>query len=204
MKKTLDSIYDTYKIPLFAWDLTAGPTILKNQSDAIAYLKHVEIGLQSAKLSPACHINKACDFGWTPLLAVSYEAGLFSNRGKTVYLDIVRLLLQFPGIDPNMTCPRGTTALHIAARSHNTEMIKLLLDFPGLDVNAVDNYGRTPLHSALKTSVFSRRLVCRCEESVKLLLARPGIWIDHPDFQGVTPRMLAIRNGYFKVSKYLS
>lgn len=66
------------------------------------------------------------------------------------FSDIVQLLLQHEGINPNALDQRGSSALHLAAWAGHTEICKFLLNHPTLpaDPNTRTAEDETPLHFA--------------------------------------------------------
>ena len=63
---------------------------------------------------------------------------------------IVKLLLEQPTLDLNLTDSSGTTALHFAAIKDNVEGARLLLADPRLNThNHKDNNGWTPVMTAI-------------------------------------------------------
>ncbi|KAN0072962.1 Ankyrin repeat-containing domain protein [Elaphomyces granulatus] len=103
----------------------------------------------------------------------------FAVQQKKV--EIVRLLLQRPDINPNFVSTDGETAftraINTDSSSDRQAIIKALLDKEGIDVNLQDNFGRTPLCHAMDKD---------CFEAAKLLLERDDIDINIPDNDGQT------------------
>ena len=64
-------------------------------------------------------------------------------------IEIVKFLLQQPGIEVNKTDIHGETALIKAAWSNQAEIVRLLLQHEDIDVNKAEPYGRTPLQWAV-------------------------------------------------------
>ena len=60
-------------------------------------------------------------------------------------IPILRLLLEQPLIEVNLTDDGGLTALHMATGNGNTEAVKILLADERVDVNCKDSVHRTPL-----------------------------------------------------------
>ena len=101
------------------------------------------------------------------------------SRGK---VDIVKLLLDHPGIDINFMAGDGLiTALMLARQP---DMLKLLLEQEGIEVNRQDDLGFTAL---CKAACFGQ------PEIVKLLLEREDININLPNHLGETPLFWEVR-----------
>ena len=96
---------------------------------------------QDSRCSPDI-VNKKNRLGWTPLM-VAVHGG---------HLDIVRILLEHPGIKLNITRNPGETALHYACDHNRVSIIKLLCQdsrcSPGV-INKKDSDGATPLMRAV-------------------------------------------------------
>jgi hypothetical protein len=65
--------------------------------------------------------------------------------------DIVKLLLETKGIDPNKADKAGKTPLTRAALGGYTDVVKLLLTAKGVDPDKEDDEGKTPLFHAAKS-----------------------------------------------------
>ena len=102
--------------------------------------------------------------------------------------EIVRLLLDVPGIDVNKGDSDGWTPLHWASYKEHIEILRLLLDIdvPGIDVNKADKNGNTPLNWAIK----NRRTKC-----VSLLIDIPSIDVNKANNDRWTPLDYARNNG---------
>lgn len=83
-------------------------------------------------ISEGADINTCDPVGkFTPLIVASEE-----NR-----TNIIRCLLDQPGIDINASNRSGHTALHYACRWGYTDIASCLLHHPGIDVNALNKFG---------------------------------------------------------------
>ena len=60
--------------------------------------------------------------------------------------EVVAVLLDHPGVDPNCYDKLGWSALHIAVHLGHYRVGALLLQQPGIEVNIPDNSGSTLLH----------------------------------------------------------
>ena len=72
------------------------------------------------------------------------EITLLQSAASGGYEQVVRLLLQQPGVEVNKQCASGNTALHAAARAGKVEAVKLLLAHPRIDANIKNVTGDTP------------------------------------------------------------
>ena len=110
-------------------------------------------------------------------------------------VDSLKILLNHPGIDINITTNFNITPLHIASSIGNIECVKLLININGIDVNKADKAGITALGSASW---------CGHTECVKLLLTHPDIDIHIKDNEDMTPLMCAQKNNREEIIKILS
>jgi ankyrin repeat protein len=99
-------------------------------------------------------------------------------------IECAQLLLR-SGAQPNVTQTDGQTALHIAARSGNSEMVKLLLA-EGADPRLKSNNGETPLHVAAKNCSYKvaelilehvGKVVPRPEELKDYINLKTDVWL---------------------------
>ena len=144
------------------------------------------------------------------------------------HVEVVRALLEHPGIAVNATNNYGGTALVYAAYWDHVEVVRALLQQQAIAVNAADNEGRTALmgaaywarvevvralleHQAIavnaadnagRTALMraaSRGLV----EVVRALLEQPGIAVNAADNAGRTALVIAQNNRCFEVVQAL-
>ncbi len=79
------------------------------------------------------------------------------------WTEVVRLLLNVPGIDVNIENYNAVTVLILAALNGRTEVVRLLLNVPGIDVNKQGIVGNTALIFAVESgnSAIVRELLNR-------------------------------------------
>ena len=89
---------------------------------------------------------------------------------------IVKLLLEQPTVDLNLTDHQGYTALHYAANHNNVEAVQLLLaDSRFHSVNLKDSHGKTPVMNA----IFYKK-----NGALRELVANPSVDLDTRDGEG--------------------
>ncbi len=59
-------------------------------------------------------------------------------------MDIVKLLTDTLGCDPNCTNRRDMSCLHLAAESGHLHVVRYLIEETGSDLTLIDRYGRCP------------------------------------------------------------
>ncbi|KAF8461239.1 ankyrin repeat-containing domain protein, partial [Kalaharituber pfeilii] len=130
-------------------------------------------------------INSSDQDGNTPLsLAVKYK-----------HLDIIRVLLAHPSINPNSQNRVGETAFHIASRHGYVSCLQILLTSKG-DPDLRSHNGNTPLCVASSKGH---------SDIVQLLLALP-VWKVNcvvQNSKGKTPLSCAVTGGHKRVVKAL-
>jgi ankyrin repeat protein len=98
-------------------------------------------------------------------------------------VEVVKLLLNHPDIDPNFKAASGYTALMCAVRPYaDVRVVRLLLGHEGTNVNQRNDRGRTALHVAAYSGAL---------KAAELLLEREDIDINLPDNNGWTPLFYA-------------
>ncbi|KAG8176485.1 hypothetical protein JTE90_017540 [Oedothorax gibbosus] len=121
----------------------------------------------------------------TPLL-------LASKLGK---LEVVKELLNQPGINVNEKDKNGQSALHHSICKGHLQVVNTLLKAPGVMVNEKDGlHGFTPLHMAIEYHHF---------DAVEALLTHPDTDIDAKDDCGQAPLYTAAFHGDMKVVEML-
>ena len=126
-------------------------------------------------LRSGADVNWATDRGYTPITSASYMG----------HVEVVKLLLETPGVEMNNAGKEGFTALHSAAKRGNVEVVRALLEVDGIDVNTVNMFGFTPLNSAAREGN---------TEIVKLMLETPGVDVNQAT-SGRTALSLALERG---------
>jgi len=125
---------------------------------------------------PQVDINLPNNDGWTPLMLASsrghcetvhllsrhptqrLQPNKFRNGGNTAliqaciagFLDVVRLLLELPGIEVNRHNNGHMTPLHIAVESGHVDVVRCLLCVPGVDIRYPNKRGKAPLDTAME------------------------------------------------------
>ena len=115
-------------------------------------------------------VKKALQRGGDPSKIFGTQTALHAAASGG-HEEVVAVLLEHPGVDPNCYDELGWSALHIAVHLGHYKVGALLLQQPGIEVNIPDNSGSPPLHFGAA----SRRT---CPELVELLLKQPGIKIN--------------------------
>lgn len=113
--------------------------------------------------------------------------------------DVVKFLLQAPGIDVNKQNYQGATVLISACGLRDLNMVELLLNAPGIDVNVQDGFGNTALITAVPpfdienpelASLFAGTPFFSSPDNsrqiIKLLLELPAININAQNKSGLT------------------
>jgi len=115
-------------------------------------------------------------------------------------IEVVRLLLEWEGINIDAEDSEGLTPLHYSVQNRHWEIVELLLKkgkpFATLNINTVNRYGKTPLHLAVISAPAPM-------EVVRLLLEWKGININAVDWEGKTPLHLAVPCGRMEVVRLL-
>lgn len=91
------------------------------------------------------NINYQKDYG-------DYHKGAtpFGIAAESGHIEIIKLLKNFPGLDPNLSRKwDNSTPLLCAVRTNNVELVKELIDIPGIDIDLVNKYKKNPLIEAI-------------------------------------------------------
>lgn len=93
-------------------------------------------------------INTQDRAGWAPL-------HIAANSGD---LEIAKMLMGHPDIDPNIVIASGWTALHISIVTHTRRLSQLLLNHPNIDTSLRLEDGRTvfDLHGGCQCDLLSK------------------------------------------------
>ena len=113
----------------------------------------------------------------------------------------VKLLLEHPGITPNLPCREGGTALHLAAKGGDVLIVGLLLRFPAVEVNAQWPdvlRGFTPLMVAVQQKENGATLAI-----VDQMLRHKGIEVNRQNLFGFTALHLAVCGGRIDIVRRL-
>ena len=114
--------------------------------------------------------------------------------GEMGHQDIVRSLVEHPGVDVNMKDEDGYTGLIWAADNGHLEAVRAFLSHQDIDVNAVDLDG----HSALTWAADGAHTPI-----VSLLLDRSDLDVNVRDNDGFSPLICSVNQGHRKVVKLL-
>ncbi len=110
------------------------------------------------------------------------------------YADIVKLLLDIPGINVNKMKPSGATALSLAAEKGHTEIVAMLLAVPEINPNTVKpGYPNTASLAAMHGRA----------DTVALLLSDARVDINQPDAAGRRALHYAANNNHCDVLRIL-
>ncbi|WP_159590159.1 ankyrin repeat domain-containing protein [Hydrogenophaga sp. BPS33] len=108
--------------------------------------------------------------------------------------DVLKLLLQQPGIDLNATDQEGAAPLHLAARMNQMLACNLLLDH-GADDQQPGPEGRTPLHEACRAGHESVVTWLMAQDSFRPDGPDKGAALNALDQHGMTPLRHAVQEG---------
>ena len=108
--------------------------------------------------------------------------------------EIVKLLINIPGININDTDENNRSAIFTAVQGGHIECLKLLLTKPEVDTNLASNEGVTPLMVATT----NKHLEC-----LRILLTSPKTDVNKAGYDGSTPLHEAAKNGYTDCIKLL-
>lgn len=101
-------------------------------------------------------------------------------------LEFLRILLQQPEVEPNITDGEGRSPLHIAAKFGFVEVFQALIANEKTDTNSRSEYGMTPLLLAVRYSQ---------KEVVEILLKCDRVDVNLKTNIGLTPKDLAMQMG---------
>ncbi len=169
------------------------------------------------------------------LIAPRYNDGdnplhVASRRGN---LDVVKLLTDTLGCNPNCTNIRDMSCLHLAAESGHLNVVRYLIEEKGSDLTLIDkqgscpsyldvgigtvpkymnvlkyNRGSDPHFKSKKGLTSGRSLVHAATEGghlhvIRYLIDHHGCNPSSQDDEGITPLHLACENGHMDIVKYL-
>lgn len=113
------------------------------------------------------------------------------------HVDILKLLLNTPGINAAKATKWLITPLHLAASEGNEAVVKLLAERPEVNVSAEDKFAKTPLHLA----VTSKKQ--KDAHSIIRSLIDHRALVDHSSHRTYTALFTAIKHRRFKVAMTL-
>ena len=108
--------------------------------------------------------------------------------------DIINILLETKGVDPNIKDSRGDSLATIGVQKNNLEFLKRLNDVPSLDWNTKNKTGESPLSLAVKQE---RR------EVLRFLRSLPEINLSVTDRHGRSLEKLALNTNNIEIVKEL-
>jgi ankyrin repeat protein len=117
----------------------------------------------------------------------SFEQSPLMAASRVGDTNIVRLLLNTEGIQPDLSADFGTTALILAAKEGFVAVVKMLVADPRVKADHKDENGRTALSHAAE---------CAQEAVVAELLATSAVNPDNHDNKARTPLMWAVNHEY--------
>ncbi|KAF0704611.1 hypothetical protein As57867_007285, partial [Aphanomyces stellatus] len=123
--------------------------------------------------------DRSCWYGKSALLYAS-ENG---------HAEVVRILLDYGGIDINLVSKSGKSALMYASENGHGKVVRMLLDHDGVDINLVNKFGKSALMYASENGH---------AEAVRMLLNH-GVDINVVNEYGKSALMYATLNGHAKV-----
>lgn len=111
------------------------------------------------------------------------------------HLEVVKLFLQHPNINPNKPTEKGSTPFYAACSKGHLEVVKLLLADGRIDVQKPMQGGYTPFYVACQNGHV---------DVVNLLLQFPNrINVNQPIDGGFSPLYIACQNNHIKVVRLL-
>ena len=150
-------------------------TKLETNFDALCALGQVERVKTALARGPGEDVNSRNKYYHTVLMCTA-------RYPSENHISILRLLLEQPLIDLNLTDEKGNTALMFAAHFENIEAVRLLLEQPSIEVNLEDISGHTALHLAtVKGNI----------DAVKLLLVNERVNVNSQNVKRLTALMRA-------------
>ena len=126
---------------------------------------------------------------------MSFLLSAAATEGKT---ELVRSLISFYKVEPNINDELQRTSLHHSCQNGNFELVSLLLQF-GADSTAIDSRKSTPLHLSCATG--NSRISLALLEGLDA--ATQARLLGSVDVLGNTPLHMALLNRQFHLSKAL-
>ncbi len=130
------------------------------------------------------------------MLAVS-EVDINADGGKWLRsavsdnnIELVKVLLKYPGINVNVGEYMHQTPLYIAVEKGNVEMVKLLISVPDIRFDKRDTFGQTLLHHVVER---------KNKTMLAVLLQTPNINVNALDDMCNTPLHLAAESGDMEI-----
>ena len=156
---------------------------------------HGDLEELRAAVARADNVNSQNADGETALMCAVATSDIEDQDSK------VRLLLEQPSIDVNMSDKRGETALMYAAQEGNLEAVKVFLEDGRADVNIQNQKGQTALtKTAHRLSQTDRGEFLKI---LKLLLEQPSLDVNLADDNGFTALHAVAFLGHIEAVKLL-
>lgn len=164
-----------------------------------ALLGWVDVNVKDIVEDTALDIAAACNY--IDMVKLLLEVpGICSNKALLRACsydneDIVKLLLNAPDFNINYQDSYGQTALMAAAYKGNENIVKILLTMPDININVQDIYGYT----AFMAPIFARGnlpavKIEELENVIKILLNEPHLIVNAQDSNGKTAFIHAIES----------
>ncbi|XP_055306165.1 alpha-latrocrustotoxin-Lt1a-like [Sitodiplosis mosellana] len=116
---------------------------------------------------------------------------------KLGFLYIIKLLLDYGGVNVNILDSNSSTPLHEAAEYESWSIAETLI-YRGAKINAKDVQARTPLHYAISGGNFDPGRI----EFIEFLIGH-GADIGAKDSDGLTPLHIAVQKGCMDIAQRL-
>lgn len=123
----------------------------------------------------------------------NYKRTALMHASEKGHAEIVKLLLNTPGIDINAQSNTQDTALISATYNNKYEIVEMLLATPGIELNTQDQRGDTAFMYACAQS----------DRLMKLFVGKPGLDVNIKNNTGFTALMFAAKHGHVVVVEEL-
>ncbi|KAM0438673.1 hypothetical protein ACHAPT_001429 [Fusarium lateritium] len=139
------------------------------------------------------------------LLATGVDPNIQNGDGQTALFnaarswfskgaaEVMRALVEVPGINADLADKMGRTALSLAAEAGSVQYVNILLAVDGVNPDARDMAGRSPLSWVFTNDSFNDRTTDERKEVVQRLLRISAVDPNAEDAEGLTPLLRAIQ-----------